>query len=302
MAAIIAGTTQAPIMSIFLFFEATQNYQIILPVMIVSIISSLITKHLLGGSLYTVKLKQHGINLYEGIEKTVMSTIQVSDIMKQKLYIFNITTPFRVVIESFLNVHHQIAFVVDDDNKLLGTISLSHMRTIIQEDEVMDILIAGDLMVDSAAHAFPDSNLSYCTELLAQGDMDVIPIVKSDTDITLIGYLTRKDILSVYNLEVMKKNLSGFKFVSKVGDGEQKKYIDLSSKYRVECITVPRYFINKTLKELDPRNNYNITILAIESTYSDGHRLPEPGTVFRRGDSLVIVGDSKAMNNFLATI
>ncbi len=302
MAAIIAGTTQAPIMAIFLFFEATNNYQIILPVMIVSIITSLITKRLLGGSLYTVKLKEHGINLYEGIEKTVMSTIQVSDIMKQKLYIFHIKTPFRFVIESFLNVHHQVAFIVDDDDKLLGSISLSHMRSIIQEDEVMDMLIAGDLMVEANVYAFPDSNLSYCTELLAEGDMDIIPIVKSDNDTTLIGYLTRKDILSVYNLEVMKKNLSGFKFISKVGDGEQKKYIDLSSKYRVEYITVPKHFINKSIKTLDTRKNYDITILAIENANSDSHNLPKPDTVFDRGDSLIIVGDNKAMDKFLNTI
>ncbi len=302
MSAIIAGTTQAPIMAIMLFFEATNNYNIILPVMIVSIISSLITKSFLGGSLYTVKLKEQGINLYEGIEKTVMSTINVSEIMTRRVYMFHITTPFRVILESFLNVKHQVAFVVNDDDELAGTLSLSHMRTLIQEEDVKDILIAGDLMVEASTFTSPDRTLSHCTELLAKEELDIIPIVESETNMKLVGYVTRKDILSVYNLEVMKKNLSGFKYISKVGETEQKRYLNLSSKYRVEQISVPLSFINKKLETIDIRKNHNITVLAVDNPHYDGHRIPKHDTVFISGDSLIIVGENEAMDQFLAIL
>ncbi len=302
MAAIIAGTTQAPIMAMMLFFEATNNYQIILPVMTVSIISSLITKHFLGGSLYTVKLKSQGINLYEGIEKTVMSTIKASEIMKRNLYTFHVTTPFRKVLESFMNTERQVAFVLDDERALVGILSLSHMKTMIQDEGVKDFLIAGDLMIENTQTAYPDSTLSYCTELLAKEDIDIIPIIISETNNKLIGYLNRKDILSIYNLEVMKKNLSGLKFVSKVGDTEQRSYLDLSSKYRVETLPAPDYFINKSLKSLDTRKNYNVTVLAVQSAHSNEHKIPNPNTIFKKGDFLVVVGEHSGMNRFLGTL
>ncbi len=299
MSAIIAGTTQAPIMAIMLFFEATGNYQIILPVMIVSIISSLITKYFISGSMYTIKLKSQGINLYEGIEKTVMSTIKASEIMKKNLYTFHVNTSFKKILESFLNVNHQEAFVINDNSQLVGMISLAHMKTIIQDEDVQDYLIAGDLMIDSPPFAFPESNLSYCTELLAQEDVDIIPIVTTEDDKKLTGYITRKDILSIYNLEVMKKNLSGFKFVSKIGEGEQKKYLDLASNYRIESIHVPQDFINKNLRTLDTRKNYNITVIAVQKSNSNSHEIPLPDMKFSKDDIIVIVGETKDIDYFL---
>ncbi|MDH5682335.1 MAG: chloride channel protein, partial [Spirochaetota bacterium] len=300
MAAIIAGTTQAPIMAIMLFFEATGNYEIILPVMIVSIISSLITKYYIDGSLYTVKLRAQGINLYEGIEKTVMSTITASEIMKKNLYTFHLTTQFKDILDSFLKVQHQVAFVVNDQKELIGTLSLSHMKTVIQDEDMQDLLIAEDLMIEDTPFAYPDSTLSYCTELLSEGEIDIIPIVASETGMHLVGYLTRKDILSVYNLEVMKKNMSGLKFVSQVGEHQQKKYLDLSSNYRVETIPVPESFISQNLITLETRKNYNVTVLAVQKSDSEEHNIPGPETTFQKGDFLVVVAENEDMNHFLA--
>ncbi|MCK5076585.1 MAG: chloride channel protein, partial [Calditrichia bacterium] len=68
MGAVVAGATHALITAILIIFELTNDYKIILPLMIACIIATLMTGKFQKESIYTLKLVRRGINIFKGQE------------------------------------------------------------------------------------------------------------------------------------------------------------------------------------------------------------------------------------------
>jgi CIC family chloride channel protein len=75
--AFLAASTHAPMTAIFLLFEMTGNYLIIIPIMITSIVGSITSKKLYEDSIDTVDFTREGINIHEGREVAIMKSIKV---------------------------------------------------------------------------------------------------------------------------------------------------------------------------------------------------------------------------------
>jgi chloride channel protein, CIC family len=63
MAAFFSGAVRAPITSILIIFEMTGNYNLVLPLMLATVASSLFSKRLGEDTIYTARLTRKGINL-----------------------------------------------------------------------------------------------------------------------------------------------------------------------------------------------------------------------------------------------
>ena len=70
--AFLSAATHAPLTGIFLLFELTGNYQIIIPLMFSSIIGSLVARRLYDDSIDTVELTERGIRIHAGREVAIM--------------------------------------------------------------------------------------------------------------------------------------------------------------------------------------------------------------------------------------
>ena len=81
MGAFLAATTHAPLTSIFLLFELTGDFEVIVPAMFASIIGTSITKTIMKESIDTMQLAQEGIHLEEGREVNILQSIEVNQVM-----------------------------------------------------------------------------------------------------------------------------------------------------------------------------------------------------------------------------
>lgn len=74
-------------------------------------------------------------------------------------------------------------------------------------------------------------------------------------------------------------------------------YIELSNEYNIEEIMIPSKMAEKSLKELDIRAKYKVSVIAI---VRDGEILvsPSPKKIIHRGDLLVIIGNKESLAKF----
>jgi CIC family chloride channel protein len=63
MGTLFAGIIRAPLTSVFMIFEITQDYQILVPLMVANLLSFLISKHYQPAPLYDALLQQDGVHL-----------------------------------------------------------------------------------------------------------------------------------------------------------------------------------------------------------------------------------------------
>lgn len=75
-------------------------------------------------------------------------------------------------------------------------------------------------------------------------------------------------------------------------------FIELTPEHSIYEIPVPENWLGKTIVEINVRNRYNISILAIK--YNDTlHPLPGANYIFKQEDMLVIMGANKDIKKFI---
>ena len=81
MGTFFAGVFRAPMTSVFMVFEVSASYVIILPVMIANTVSFLVSRRLQGESLFQIAAEQDGLNLPSLEEQRESPVLSVEDAM-----------------------------------------------------------------------------------------------------------------------------------------------------------------------------------------------------------------------------
>jgi CIC family chloride channel protein len=296
MGAVVAGATHAPITAILIIFELTSEYQIILPLMVACILSTLIATRLKRDSIYTLKLSRRGVDLFQGREINVLRSIPVEKVMRQDYEVVRADASFKTLMDLTVTSHHTSFFVTDRQNRLQGLISVHDIRKILYDARGLEqLLIAHDLMTRLDAFLVPGDTLDIAMQMFGRSDLDELPVLDSSVDRHLIGTVTRHDVIEAYNREILKRDMAS-SVSSYLRSLQKVKSIELMDGHWMVEMEVPGPFVNKTLRELDLRRRYGVEVVLIRKAYDpergEEHRIetPQPDTRLEFGDILLLVG------------
>ena len=302
MGAVAAGAMHAPITSILIIFELTDNYRIILPLMIACIISVLITSRLKKDSIYTLKLTRRGLDLFQGQEINVLRSLRVAKVMKSDYEKVYADTPFRKLIDLTVSSPHSNFFVVDRKDHLLGTISVHDVRKILYEsDNLNSILVAYDILRPMNYYFTPQDTLDVVMKAFGELNIDELPIVNEENSKHIFGTLSKTDVIEAYNQEIFKRDMvtsvSGY-----IGSIQKLKHIELMDGHILSEIEIPGDIVNKSLRELNLRSRFGIEVVLIKQSYDEEekekHKVipPKPDYKFQFGDSVLVMGTQESID------
>jgi len=205
MSAFFTGAAHAPLTSILILFELTGNYQIILPLMLATVTSILVSRAISSESIYTLKLTRRGIHLQEGKDIDVMQTVTVGEAMTTKYDVVPLDLPLIDLAREFEKSHHHGFPVMDQDGKLAGVVTIQDLEQNLGSDTlanktVRDIATSEGLMV-----AYPDEPMWTALRKLGARDVGRLPVVDRKDDRQIIGIVRRKDIIQAYNLAIVQR-------------------------------------------------------------------------------------------------
>jgi len=207
MGAIVAGTTHAPITSILILFELTDDYRIILPLMMTCIISALTASQLKRESIYTMKLVRRGIDVRAGREVSILKSLLVRDFMVREVAIVSEMTPLSSLLKFIKESTHLYFPVVNGEDQLVGIISLRDIRHTLLEESLMDLVIAKDIMTEDVITLTPDENLYDAMGKFGIKDIGQLPVVDRKNPKKVVGMLKRTDVIVAYNNAVVRRGV-----------------------------------------------------------------------------------------------
>jgi len=299
MGGLVAGTTRAPITAIIIVFELTYDYEIILPLMITSIVSLIVSSTLSRESIYTLKLLLRGISLKEGTETNVMEAILVKDVYNKDYTSIEVTDNFSKVVNTVLSGKGVEFPVVNRNNLVVGIISMNDLKELLfEKDSLNSLLIAGDLANIDFKVLTPEDNCKQALEIMRLHDFEAIPIVEAFNSKKIIGMLWRKDIQDSYQKEINRIELT-HNLASSISMKEDATNIHFMEGYSLAEIKVPKSFVNKSIKEINIRAKYGVDVLSIKSNQKSGlniNAIPNPDYIFEDIDTIVIAGEIKRIN------
>lgn len=287
MGAVVAAATHAPITAIIIIFELTNDYKIILPLMLSCIIASFITIGVHKESIYTMKLKRRGIIFSEGREVNILKSFAVKDFISHDYQLFINTERVGKIIDQAIRSKHHSFQIVDAENNHIGCFSLNQLKNLLEEKDIVDsFVIAQDLAVTDIKLDYED-NLEKAMKIFGRTDVAEIAVLQNRK---FAGVVKRKDVIETYNHEIIKREAAAG-LVQRMKFTTDMQSFDFGTGYKFMEIEAPLAFWNKSLKELDLKALHRIDVLLIKRKYPPQTiTIPSGNEVIRKGDRLIIAG------------
>jgi len=205
----LAAATHAPLTAIFLLFEMTGNYKIIIPIMVTSVIGTVVASKVYHDSIDTVDFTREGIDIHEGRETAIMKSIKVGTIISEDVDFISENANIDHLLQIFSMAKDRFYFpVIDGTGHMTGIVSLQDVKAVLHEHEQWKDATVGSLCTRKVICLTPEDNLYTAMELFDSKGIDEIPVVESLDDKWVVGMLNRRDVIAAYNREVLKRGIS----------------------------------------------------------------------------------------------
>ncbi len=296
MGAVVAAGTHAPITAILIIFELTNDYAIILPLMISCIIATLLATRMQSASIYTMKLLRRGIDIYKGRAVNVLQAVPVREVVRSDVVCVAPDDRLGMVVSKLIDHPGTTLFVTDEDDRLEGVVTADQVRPVMSDASSLDaLLIAQDVMAEGEFPSVaPDDSLADVMRHMGMYRGEV-PVLE---DGKLIGVIWPKDVIERYNTELFKRDMA-HSMVSAVPRDSKAEIVPAAQDAVVAEVPVPASFLGKTIRELDIRQQFGVSILMIKQQSPEGvERLeatPDADYRFSEGDVILAMGRNEAL-------
>ncbi len=203
MAAVLAGSVHAPLTATILLFEMTNDYRIILPVMLAAAVSLLLSQRIQRDSIYLTGLSRLGIHLDRGRDVQVLQAITVGEAMQSSKETLPESATLEQAADILARTHHHGLPVVNVGGSLVG------MLTVQDIDVVDELKRASTTVGEACTHellvTYPGETLSDALLRMSYRDVGRLPVVDRNYPRKLLGVLRRADVIHAYEIALTRR-------------------------------------------------------------------------------------------------
>jgi CIC family chloride channel protein len=197
MGAAFASVIRAPMTSVLIIFELTQDYNVILALMIANTISFSLSKYWQPESIYGSLSHQDGIALPNYETDHILHEIHVEDAMVTDVKTLSNKCTVREAIEETRNLAYSGYPILDENKKLEGMISRYDFRQA-QAIQKEDGKITEFATTKYVLHAHPDQSLDSVMAKLGSRRISRLPVVSREDPTRLLGIITSEDVILAF--------------------------------------------------------------------------------------------------------
>jgi CIC family chloride channel protein len=191
MGTLFAGIVRAPMTSVFMIFEITQDYQILVPLMVANMLSFAISKRYQAAPIYHALLQQDGVHLPSIGSHAAAPMRTARDVMVTDVELVAPDTPIAELCRSGAD-NPASAHLVGTRDRLAGIATreqLEAWRSAGTGDAAIASLVNG-----SFVHTHPDHSIDVVLDRLWQSG-GVLPVVSRADVHRLEGVVTAESLL-----------------------------------------------------------------------------------------------------------
>ncbi len=213
MAAVFSAAARAPLTSMLIVFEMSNDYRLILPLMAAGIVASTFAQWLHPDSIYSLKLTKRGIRFEQGRDMDIMQTVQVEEVMNKTPITIQREQSVADLFAAFQETHLGGFPVMSNETELYGMVTMQDMertidemeRTLERKEVNLKDLKVWDVATPDPVTVFPDEPIWSAIKKMAPRDLARLPVVSRNNPLQFVGVISRSDIVRAYNVGLMRK-------------------------------------------------------------------------------------------------
>jgi CIC family chloride channel protein len=191
MGTLFAGIIRAPMTSVFMIFEITQDYQILVPLMVANLLSFLISRRFQPVPVYHALLQQDHVHLPSAATRLAPVSWTAADVMGSEVNLVPAETSVQSLWETS-GTNGPTTFLVGTPERVVGMLNAQRLVAAMKSGQSSDPI--GSLLDQQMVHAHLDHPSETVLERLAQSG-DVLPIVSRDDAQRILGVVTFPHIM-----------------------------------------------------------------------------------------------------------
>jgi CIC family chloride channel protein len=197
MAGVFAGAAAAPITALMLAVEVSQDYALILPLMVVVVLSVAVTQLLMRETIYSEGLKRIGIEVSSAGASERLAALTVESMMEPARCILSPEMTLDEARVAFARSQVDLAPVVElRDGKVAGMLSSRDLVTSITRPSGEQEPTVGDVMTQPAVVIRQEESVRAAAHLMERADIRALAVV--DKAGGIVGIIGRGSVLASY--------------------------------------------------------------------------------------------------------
>ncbi len=190
MGTLFAGIIRAPMTSVFMIFEMTQDYQIFVPLMVANLLSYMISRRYQPVPVYNALLQQDDVHLPSAAAIAGAKQRMARDVMSPELM-------FVPADRSIEEVHRTLAasqqsVLVGTRDALAGVVGSSRLTEAIGAGRAANPVVS--LVDERLLHVHPDHPMEVVLERLSQSE-GLLPVVSRERVSRVEGVITLDHVM-----------------------------------------------------------------------------------------------------------
>jgi len=203
MAGMMAGVVRSPITAIMLVFELTNDYRLILPIMLTSVLCIFFAERFHPHGVYTHGLALHGIHIRSGRDIDVMQGVTVEEAMVSPAPTISENATLLELRDALRHYRSRTLCVVNDKSLLVGIVTLSDLQMAYGYTGDSPQFVS-DICTRDVVTVNPGDVLWTAIRTMGLHEVGRLPVVRPGTR-ELVGVVGRHNVMDAYNVAIARK-------------------------------------------------------------------------------------------------
>lgn len=203
MAASMAGVVRSPITAIMMVFELTNDYRLILPIMLATVICVYVAEQFERHGIYTQSLLRKGVHLPQGRETDLMQGVTVEEAMLKPAPTISASASLTELRDTLRHYHSNSLCVVDEEGLLCGVVTLSDLQRAYAAGPNAALTV-DEICSRNVVTVHAQQQVWEAIRLMSLHDIGRVPVVRRGTR-EVIGLIGRHGVVRAYNVAIARK-------------------------------------------------------------------------------------------------
>lgn len=202
MGALVAGATGAPVTGILLVFEMTNDYAIIIPLMLTVVVAHAIARRWEPDSLYSGWLRRRGESIEQGADRDVLAGLLVRDAFDPSPHVIDEAAPLDALL-ALLGYNQPCYPVVDAEGLCLGVITVAGLGQLAAAARDSGPLVRAADAVEPSEIVGPSDSLLDAVRKMGVRGAAALPVVDRVSG-QVVGLITHAHVTTAYESRVAR--------------------------------------------------------------------------------------------------
>lgn len=203
MAGVMAGVMHAPLTGTFLIAELTGGYELLLPLMIVSMCSYAFMKIFEPHSIYSMRLAKKGKLITHHKDKAILTLMDIEKLIETNFQAVHPEMTLGDMVKMISRSSRNVFPVVDDKSRFLGIVLIDNIRNIMFRPELYNRFRVSRVMTSPPAIIVVGMTMESIMKSFDETKAWNLPVV--DENDKYLGFISKSNILDVYR-DVLAEN------------------------------------------------------------------------------------------------